>query len=179
MRLGPFVATTLFVCFTAAATNLPDLPQFPDLPPMGSKLDVLDRNNYRCEQREDGLQCRRPGKAMDRVEGEPAKEIVLVYRRGILVRAAVALDEQQFRVLADRLSLSLGLATRGNESLNAGMGGVFKNHFYIWRHDGRSWLLEQFFERIIYSGLWIMNDEEIDVLMTEREQRRVRGVRNL
>ena len=176
MKLGLVAAAALCVSCPAGATNLPELP---DLPPAGSMLNLLDRNNYRCEQRVSGLQCRRPGKAKDRVGGEAALEIVLVYRNGSLVRSVVTLDERHFREVAERLSLALGPAIQGDEALNAGMGGAFKNHYFMWRRDGRAWLLEQFFERIIRSGLWIMADDEADALLTERERRRVRGVRDL
>jgi len=155
------------------------LPALPDLPPLGSTLDALDTNAYRCEERDSSLRCRRAGRAEDRVEGEPAVEIVLIYRQRVLVRSVIALDEQQFHTLAERLSASLGPATIGDEALNAGMGGAFENHYYSWRQDGRAWLLEQFFERIIHSGLWIMNVEEVDALWAERERASVRGVRNL
>jgi len=179
MRLGPVVAAVLFVLSPAGAADSPTLPELPDLPPAGSSLDALDRNNYHCVQHDGGLQCRRPGKAQDRVAGEQAAEIVLVYRRGLLARTVVTLDEGHFQAIAEQLFFSLGPAAQGDEALNAGMGGAFKNHYYIWRHDGRAWLLEQFFERIIRSGLWLMNDDEFEALMTEREQRRVRGVRDL
>jgi hypothetical protein len=176
MRFGPIATAVLLVCSTAGATELPALPE---LPPAGSSLDTLDRNVFRCEKRDSGNECRRAGETRDRVEGEPVVEIVLVYRQGLLVRSVIALDEQRFRALAERLTGSLGPADQGGEDLNAGMGGTFKNHFYLWRQGGRAWLLEQFFERIIRSGLWIMNRDEVDVLMTERERSRVRGVRNL
>ena len=179
MRLGPVVAAALFVCSPTGATDTPKSLELPDLPAAGSMLGALDRNDYHCEERDGGLQCRRPGNAEDRVAGEQAAEIVLFYRRGRLVRTVVTLDEQHFRALAEQLSLSLGPAAQGDEALNAGMGGAFKNHYFMWRRDGRAWLLEQFFERIIHSGLWMMNDDEFDALMIERERRRVRGVRDL
>jgi hypothetical protein len=179
MRLGPVVAVALFAFSPTAAADSATLPELPDLPAAGSTLDALDRNNYRCEQRDGGLKCQRPGKAQDRVAGEQVAEIVLVYRRGTLARTVITFDEQHFHALAQQLSLSLGPAVQGEEALNAGMGGAFKNHYYTWRHDGRAWLLEQFFERIIRSGLWMMSDDEFDALMTERERRRVRGVRDL
>jgi len=176
MTLGPLAAAALFMCSMAAADGLPDLPQ---LPQVGSTLETLDRNRYICGEARFGYQCRRAGETHDRVEGESATEIVLVYRKGILVRSVISIDEQHFRSLADRISVTLGTALKGEEALNAGMGGTFNNGYFLWRRDGRSWLLEQFFERVISSGLWIMSDDEFDMMMSERERRRVRGVRNL
>jgi hypothetical protein len=149
------------------------------MPPAGSMLDVIDRNIYQCEQRAGSAECRRPGDTFDHVEGEPAIEIVLVYRQGILVRSVVTLDEQNFHAVAEKLSVTLGRADRGGEALNAGMGGTFDNQYYIWRRDGRVWLLEQFYKRITDSGLWTLNVTEFDSLMSERERRRVRGVRDM
>ena len=73
----------------------------------------------------------------------------------------------------------LGRAAREREALNAGMGGTFENQYYIWRRDGRVWLLAQFYQRSTDSGLWMMNEAQFDALMSERERRKVRGVRNL
>ena len=179
MKCGVVAAVALCVCFSAGATNSADLPALPDVPPAGSMLDVIDRNIYRCEQRTSGVECHRPGDTPDLVEGEPAIAIVLVYRQGVLVRSVVTLDEQHFHAVAKKLSVTLGRATQGGEVLNAGMGGTFDNQYYVWRRDGCVWLLEQFHKRIIHSGLWTMNATEFDALMSERERRSVRGVRDL
>ena len=179
MKSGVVAAVALCVCFSAGVTHSADLPALPDVPPAGRMLDVLDRNIYRCEQHADSVECRRPGDAADHVEGEPAIEIVLVYRQGILVRSVVTFDEQHFHAVAEKLSETLGRAALGGEALNAGMGGTFENQYYIWRRDERAWLLEQFHKRITHSGLWTMNATEFDSLMSEREQRTVRGVRDL
>lgn len=179
MKLSVVAAVALCACFSAGAANLAELPALPNVPPAGSMLDALDRTIYRCEQHADSVECRRPGDAADHVEGEPAIEIVLVYRQGVVVRSVVTFDEQNFNAVAEKLSLTLGRATRGGEALNAGMGGTFENHYYIWRRDGRVWLLEQFYQRITHSGLWTMNGTEFDALMSGRERGKVRGVRNL
>ena len=178
-KTGVMAAVALGFCCAAVATNSAELPALPNLPPAGSMLNVLDRNIYRCDQLADNVECRRPGDMADHVEGEPAIEIVLVYRQGALIRSVVTFDEQRFNAVADKLSLTLGLAAGGGEALNAGMGGTFENQYYIWRRDGRTWLLEQFYQRIAHSGLWMMNATEFEVLMSERERRRVRGVRDL
>ena len=166
----------MLVCLPCAANGLPELP---DLPPPGSTLQSLDRSGYRCGESNHGFQCRRAGQLNDRVAGEPVLEIVLVYRQGRLARPVMTIDEQHFRALAKRLSVSLGTASEGDEALNAGMGGTFKNAYFVWKQNGHTWLLEQFFERVIHSGLWILADEEFDLLMSERERSSVRGVRNL
>ena len=176
MKLGRIAAIALGICIYSGTTNAAALP---GLPPAGSKIDVLDRNIYSCEQHNGNLQCRRSGGAADYVDGETALEIVLIYRQGVLVRSVVTFEEQRFHAVADKLSETLGSAARGGEALNAGMGGTFENQYYVWRHDGRVWLLEQFFQRIMHCGLWIMSGAEFDNLMSERERLRVRGVRNL
>jgi len=66
-----------------------------------------------------------------------------------------------------------------SEALKAGMGGVFENRYFIWKKDGRAWLVEQFFERITDSALWSMSERELEALLAEREQQRVRGARDL
>jgi len=179
MKLSVVAAVALCACFSAGAANLAELPALSNVPPEGSMLDALDRAIYRCEQHSDSVECRRPGDIADQVGGEPAIEIVLVYRQRVLVRSVVTFNEQNFNAVADKLSLSMGRAVRGGEALNAGMGGSFENQYYIWRRDGRAWLLEQFYQRITHSGLWMMSGSEFDVLMSERERRRVRGVRDL
>jgi hypothetical protein len=179
MKLGVIAAVALCACFSAGATNLAQLPVLPDVPPAGSMLDGLDRTIYRCQQHADSVECRRPGGTADHVEGEPAIEIVLVYRQRVLVRSVVTFGEQHFNAIAGKLSVILGRAAREREALNAGMGGTFENQYYIWRRDGRVWLLEQFYQRITDSGLWMMNEAQFDALMSERERRKVRGVRNL
>jgi hypothetical protein len=80
MKLSVVAAVALCACFSAGATNLAESPALPNVPPAGSMLDVLDRSIYRCEQHVDSVECRRPGDTADHVEGEPAIEIVLVYR---------------------------------------------------------------------------------------------------
>jgi hypothetical protein len=177
--LRRFAAIALCVYSAAVTSNPVQSPLLPDVPPAGSRLDVLDRSIYRCEQRDDSIHCRRPGGAADHVVGEPAIGVVLVYRQDVLVRAVATFDEQRFNAVADKLSRSLGRTARESEDLNAGMGGTFENNYYIWRDDGRVWMLEQFFERITHSGLWSMDSNEFDALMDERERRRVRGVRDL
>lgn len=179
MKLSVVAAVALCACFSARATNSAELLALPHMPSAGSMLDALDRTIYRCEQRADSVECRRPGDAADYVEGEPAIEIVLVYRHGVLVRSVVTFDEQNFNAIAEKLSVTLGRAVRGGEALNAGMGGTFENQYYVWRRDRRTWLLEQFYQRIAHSGLWMMNGTEFDALMSERERGKVRGVRNL
>jgi len=179
MKLSLVASVALCACLPAWAANLAELPALPNVPPAGSTFDALDRTIYRCEQCVDSVECRRPGDTADFVEGEQAIEVVLVYRQGAMVRSVVTFDEQNFNAVADKLSLTLGRAVRGGEALNAGMGGSFENQYYIWRRDGRAWLLEQFYQRITHSGLWMMSGTELDGLMSERERRRVRGVRNL
>ena len=179
MKSSMVAAAALCACFSAGATDLAESPALPNMPSAGSMLDGLDRTIYRCELCADKVECRRPGDTADHVDGEPAIEVVLVYRQGVLVRSVVTFDEQNFNAVAEKLSVTLGRAAQGGEALNAGMGGRFENQYYIWRRDGRAWLLEQFYQRITHSGLWMMNGSEFDVLMSERERRKVRGVRNL
>lgn len=179
MKLSVVAAVVLCACFPVEATNLAEFPTLSNVPPAGSMLDVLDRSIYHCEQHADNFECRRPGDTADHVEGEPAIEIVLVYREDVLVRSVVTFNERNFNTVADKLSLTLGRAVRGAEALNAGMGGTFDNQYYIWRRDGHAWLLEQFYRRITHSGLWMMNGAEFVALMSERERRKVRGVRDL
>ena len=179
MKPSVVAAVALCACFSAGATNSAGLPALPHVPSAGSMLDGLDRTIYRCEQRVESVECRRIGETADHVEGEPAIEIVLVYRQGVMVRSTVTFDEQNFNAVAEKLSVTLGRAARGGEALNAGMGGSFENQYYIWRRDGRALLLEQFYQRIAHSGPWTMSGTEFDALMSERERRKVRGVRNL
>jgi len=179
MKSSMVAAAALCACFSAGATDLAESPALPNMLSAGSMLDALERTIYRCERHADKVECRRPGDTADHVEGEPAIEIVLVYRQDVLVRSVVTFNEQNFNAVAEKLSVTLGRAIRGGEALNAGMGGSFENQYYIWRRDGRTWLLEQFYQRITHSGLWMMSGTELDGLMSERERRRVRGVRNL
>lgn len=167
-------AATFWLCMPAVALDLPDLPN------TGSQFAELDRSVYKCDARNEGLlMCRRAGEKTDRVAGNQVREIMVFYRGGLQVRSVVKVDEQRFSAIAEALTESLGNSEEDIELLNAGMGGAFENRYQIWRHDGRIWMLEQFFERIVYSGLWIMEDAELDTMLAERERRRVRGVRNL
>jgi hypothetical protein len=179
MKLSVVAAVALCACFTVWAASAAELLALPHMPSAGSMLDALDRTFYRCEQHASQVECRRRGDAADRVVGEPVIEIVLVYRQGVLVRSAITFNEQNFNAVADKLSLTLGSAAQGGEALNAGMGGSFENQYFIWQRAGRAWLLEQFYQRITHSGLWMMNETEFDALMSERERSKVRGVRNL
>lgn len=174
MKLQLVAAATIFVCSAAAAVDLPDMPV------SGSRFADLDQSSYKCDPSNAGLlMCRRAGAVTDRIGGCPVREIVVFYRDGIQVRSVIKLDEENFSEFADTLLGVLGDAVEGIEFLNAGMGGAFENRYYLWKRDGHSWMLEQFFERIIHSGLWIVSDAEMETLMAERERTRVRGVRNL
>jgi hypothetical protein len=176
--LGMTVVALCVVSF-AQALNAAELSGLPDMPRAGSNVGELDRNIYYCEQHDTSLQCQRSGGAADHVGGEQAIEIVLFYRQGELVRSVVTFDEQRFLPVVAKLARAFGCSEHGSEKLNAGMGGTFENAYYVWREDRRVWLVEQFFQRISRSGLWIMNAAEFDTLMAERERLRVRGVRNL
>jgi hypothetical protein len=166
-------AAALLACSAAGAVTLPEVPA------TGSRLEDLDRSRFQCRAGDRLTECRRPGKPADRIDDEPVIEIVLFYRDRTLVRTAFVFDERHFDALARKLSGPLGTPRQGSEGLKAGMGGVFQNRYYIWKRDGRAWFAEQFFERIISSGLWILDETELAVLFAEREQMRVRGARDL
>ena len=168
-----FVAAALLLCSTAGAAGLRDLPATP------GSLDTLNPGTHRCGEWGDGVRCVRPGLATDRVAGLPVIEVALFYRRGNLVRAVFSVTEQHFDAAVMNLTAQLGEPEAGAEALKAGMGGIFVNHFRIWRESGRVWLFEQFFDRITNSGLWLLTDAEFDGLMGERERARVRGARDL
>ena len=155
---------------TTAAAQLPEL---------GSEFDRLDRASYRCSLWEQGERCARPGTAADTLAGESVIEVVLFYRDGVLVRTVRVFDERRYDALVPALSARFGVPIAGTEKLKAGMGGVFDNRQHIWGQGGQVWMFEQFFARIIHSGLWQLSQDEFEMLMTERERLRVRGARDL
>lgn len=163
----------LVACSAAGAMTLPVVPQ------PGSRLETLDRNLFQCNVTDRVTECRRPGLPADRIGEKPAIEIVLFYRDRVLVRSAFVFDERHFDTLIQTLSNRLGTPLSGSEGLKAGMGGVFENRYYVWKLDGRVWFAEQFFERIINSGLWLLDEEEFASLLAGREQMRTRGARDL
>ena len=167
------LTAALLLCSAAAAVTLPEVPV------TGSRLDRLDQNLFQCRATQNEAVCRRPGKPTERIGDEPVIEIVLFYRDGVLVRSVFAFDEGRSDALAQQLSGQLGTAIEGSELLKAGMGGVFENRYYVFKRDGRVWFFEQFFERIMNSGLWVMDDAEFAALLAERERVRVRGARDL
>jgi hypothetical protein len=163
----------VLVCSAANAATLPDVPA------IGSRLEGLDRELFQCRTADRESQCRRRGKAADRINDEPVSQIVLFYRNDLLVRSVFVFDEAHFKSLVRQLSDLLGTAVQGSEALKAGMAGVFENRYYVWKRDGRVWFAEQFFERVTDSGLWIMVDAEFSALQAERERMRVHGARDL
>ncbi len=163
----------LSVCLSAGAVTLPDAPA------SGSKLDDLDRNLFHCRAADQLTHCRRRGKPTDQIAGEPAIEIVLSYRQNILVRTVFTFNEARVDQMVERLSQQLGAPVAASEGLKAGMGGVFENRHFIWKRDGKAWFVEQYFERITDSALWVTSETELDTLFAERDRQRVRGARDL
>lgn len=160
----------------AAAAGPVSVPQVPDF---GSGIDSLDRNRYSCRVADSATACRRRAESGDGIEQEPVIEIVLFYRQDRLVRSVFAFDEARLDPIVAALSARLGSPVRSREGLMAGMGGVFDNRHFVWQRDGRVWFVEQFFERIISSALWIMSDAEFAALQAERASARVGGAREL
>lgn len=173
MRATFAVVAAMCVSVTAGAVTLPEAPAG------GSTLEDLDQNRFQCRAENQQTQCRRRGNPADRIEGEPVTEIVLFYRDNRLVRSVFSFSEAHLDQLVRQLTLLLGAPVAGNERLKAGMAGVFENRYYLWKHNGRAWFVEQFFERITDSGLWRMSEAELDALLGERERQRVRGARDL
>jgi len=161
------------LCCAAGAVTLPQAPAD------GSALSDLDRESFQCRSADRHTQCRRPGKAADRIESESVTEIVLFYRDDQLVRTVFAFNEAHLDQVVKQISQRLYEPVAESEALKAGMGGVFENRYFIWKKDGRAWLVEQFFERITDSALWSMSERELEALLAEREQQRVRGARDL
>lgn len=167
------VIITSLACWSAAAATLPQVPT------TASRLANLDRNLFRCGTVENQAECRSQGRPAGRIAEEPVVAIVLFYRGETLVRSVFAFKEDQFDELVGRLTQQLGTPESGSEGLKAGMGGVFENRYYVWKLNGQIWFVEQFFERISTSGLWIMDAAEFEVLQAERESMRFRGARDL
>ncbi len=170
-RIAPVAA--LLWANVAGALDLPGAP------PLGSSLDALDRSHFACAAAAPGSVCRYQPDSKLVLENQPARAVVLYYRGGVLARATVAIDETRFHALLGSLSATLGAGEERPEKLKAGMGGVFPNRIYVWRDRGRTVMLEQYFERVVYSGVSVMSDREFEALMTERDSSRVRGVRDL
>ena len=164
---------TLLACWSAAAATLPQVPA------TASRLADLDRNLFKCGTVENRAECRSQGQPAGGIAEEPVVAMVLLYRDEALVRSVFAFKEDQFDELVGRLTQQLGTPESGSEGLKAGMGGVFENRYYVWKLNGRIWFVEQFFERISTSGLWIMGAAEFAALQAERESMRFRGARDL
>ncbi len=171
MRMAAVFA--LLACWYAQAATLPNMPA------IGSGLGDLDKTGFQCRSSDRGVECRRLGTEADRIAEEPAVTVVLFYRDALLARCVVGFSESRFGAVVGRLSQQLGQPEHGTESLKAGMGGVFENRYYLWRRNGRVWFIEQFFERITVSGLWVMEEAEFEAMLAERDRMRVRGARDL
>lgn len=167
------VTIALLVCGSATAATLPQVPA------VDGRLGDLDQSAFQCRKVDNGVECRREGRPTDRIAKEPVMTMVLLYRDEALVRSVYAFTEEHFDELVGRLTDQLGNPKSGSEGLIAGMGGVFQNRHYVWKLDGRVWFVEQYFERIATSGLWVMDDAEFAALQAERESMRFRGARNL
>lgn len=168
-----FAALTLVAAAPVGAAGMPLLPD------VGSSIDQIDPATYQCEQGARETRCSRPGDAAEQVAGEAVIEVVLFYRDGALMRSVLVLDEQRYDEIVAGLSQTLGAGEATGDKLIAGMAGVFDNRQHVWRHDGRVWMLEQFFERIIYSGLCVTGEAEYEALLAERDKARIRGARDL
>jgi hypothetical protein len=166
-------AAGLLVLLGVAAAALPDAPA------LGSSPDGLDSSTFQCSSHERVLRCERPGREGENVAGIAVIAVVLFYRDGSLVRSVHVFDEQGYDEVVHGLSKQLGVPEPHTESLKAGMGGVFENRQRIWRRDGTVWMFEQYFERILHSGLWRMHESEYEKLLTARERVTVRGARDL
>ncbi|UCH48010.1 MAG: hypothetical protein JSU95_18575 [Betaproteobacteria bacterium] len=163
----------LLACWSATAATLPQVPE------AGSRLGDLDKSSFKCRTIESLADCRREGLAADRIAEESVRTIVLFYRDGVLVRSVFTFTEQHFEELVGRLTEQLGTPESGSEGLKASMGGVFQNRYYVWKLNGRVWFVEQYFERVATSGLWVMDEVEFAALQAERESVRFRGARDL
>ncbi len=173
MRSALALVAAFSVCLSAAAVTLPAPPAD------GSALDELDQNLFQCRPADPLVQCRRRGRASERIAGEPVIEIVLSYRENTLVRSVFTFSEARLDQVVQQLSQQFGAPVAGREGLKAGMGGVFENRYFVWKRDGSAWFVEQYFERITDSGLWTMSEAELEVLLAERERQKVRGARDL
>lgn len=167
-----FALVSLFIWPVCAAG-------IPPLPDVGSGIDQVDQTLFKCQADGSETRCARPGTALDLVAGERVIEVVLFYRAGKLFRSVLVLDERRYDHIVAGLSHQLGAGEQAREGLKAGMGGIFDNRQQIWRRDGHVWMLEQYFERIIHSGLCVTNEAQFETLMAERERMRFRGARDL
>ena len=166
-------AIALLACWAVTAATLPQAPA------AGSRLDALDKTSFNCRALESGVECRRQGRSAERIAEQPLITMVLLYRDEVLIRSVFTFKEEQFEQLVGRLTEQYGTPDSGSEGLKAGMGGVFKNHYYVWKLNGRVWFVEQYFERISTSGFWLMDEAEFTALQAERESMRFRGARDL
>ena len=172
--MNRFVVTALLLaCCSATAATLPEVPA------VSGELNDLDQGLFKCRRVDSATECRYQGRPADRVAEEPVMAMVLLYRDDALARAVYAFEETHFDEFVGRLTEQLGTPQSGAEGLKAGMGGVFENRYYVWRLNGRVWFVEQFFERIATSGLWVMDEAEFVLLQAERESKRFRGARDL
>ncbi len=172
-------AIALLACFSATAATAATAATLPQVPGAGSRLDELDKSSFKCRAVESGVECRARGRPADRIADQPVIAMVLFYRDEVLVRSVFAFKEECFEELVGRLTGQHGSPDSGSESLKAGMGGVFENRYYWWNLNGPVWFVEQFFERIATSGVWLMDESEFAALQAERESMRFRGARDL
>ncbi len=172
-------AIALLACWSATAATAATAATLPQVPAAGSRLVELDKSSFNCRAVESGVECRAQARPADRIAEQPVIAIVLFYRDGMLVRSVFAFKEEHFEQLVGRLTEQHGTPDGGSEGLKAGLGGVFENRYYVWQLNGPVWFVEQYFERISTSGLWLMDEAEFAALQAERESMRFRGARDL
>lgn len=150
-----------------------------DLPAPGSSQESLELSTYLCTRSARELLCRRAESSVPPLYGVPPIASVLALRDDSLMRVSITFDEVRFDDFRGAMRAELGPGEEGTEWLTAGMGGSFANRFEFWRQDGRVLLLEQYFERVVRSGLSVMSVNEFERLQLQRQSQRVHGARDL
>lgn len=150
-----------------------------DLPAPGSPQESLELSAYLCARDARELLCRRAESGAPLLYGVPPIASVLALRDDSLMRVSITFDEVRFDDIRRAMRAELGPGEEGSELLTAGMGGSFANRFEFWRQDGRILLLEQYFERVVRSGLSVMSVNEFERLQLLRQSQRVHGARDL
>lgn len=151
-----------------------------DEPALGSSLQALATSRYDCADTESGVRtCARKDHAGLVLEGRPVRGQLLVYRNGLLERVTTLIDESGFDPVRQALAARFGAGEASRERLRAGMSGMFDNRIVVWHEREGVIVLEQYFRRVIHSGVSVMTEAAYRALVASREASRRGGARDL
>jgi len=151
-----------------------------DEPALGSSLQALAAGRFDCADTEPGVRtCARKDLAGLVLEGRPVRGQLLVYRDGRLECATALIDESGFDQMRKALVARFGAGEASSERLRAGMSGMFDNRIVVWHAREGVIVLEQYFRRVIHSGVSVMTEAAHRALASSRETSRRGGARDL